>query len=385
MSIEPHGGNLIDRRATGEQRDRLISEAADLPRVDLLDWQVSDLDMIAVGAMSPLTGFMGEKDYKSVVQNMRMADGTPWSLPICLRVDRDTATKINDRVALHAPGGDLLAVMEVREKFEGDKKSEAKQVFRTDEEAHPGVAALYSMGDVMLGGDVHVVNRRDPGEFASHHNDPAELRAKFQELGWNTIVGFQTRNPIHRAHEYLIKCALEIVDGALIHPLVGATKSDDIPADVRMQCYEALLANYFPKSRAMVSVFPAAMRYAGPREAIFHAIVRKNYGCTHFIVGRDHAGVGSYYGTYEAQEVFSEYEPNELGITLFMFEHAFWCKKSGGMATSKTSDSGAEDRFFLSGTQVREMLTTGTAIPEEFTRPEIAKILTASAQAEVSA
>ena len=272
MSIEPHGGTLIDRRVTGDAQQKLVAEAAELPRVTLDERQVSDLDMIAVGAMSPLTGFLGEKDYRSVVSDMRLANGLPWSLPITLRVDRDVAAAINDRAALYTPEGRLLAILDVVEKFEGDKKEEAAKVYGTDEDAHPGVAALYAQGDVMLGGDVHVVDRPHLDQFDQYHNDPARLRAKFEELGWKTVVGFQTRNPIHRAHEYLIKCALEVVDGALIHPLVGATKSDDIPADVRVKCYEALLENYFPSDRAMLSVYPAAMRYAGPREAIFHAI-----------------------------------------------------------------------------------------------------------------
>ncbi len=376
---------MIDRRVTGEARTRLVGEAAKLPRVTLDERQVSDLDMIAVGAMSPLTGFLGAKDYKAVVESMRLSNGTPWPFPVTLRVPEDTAASVKERAALHAPDGRLLAVIDVAERFAGDKQHEARNVYRTDDAKHPGVAALYAQGDVMLAGDVHVVDRPTLDEFVAYHNDPADLRAKFKALGWNTIVGFQTRNPIHRAHEYLIKCALEIVDGALIHPLVGATKSDDIPADVRVKCYEALLAHYFPKSRAMLSVYPAAMRYAGPREAIFHAITRKNYGCTHFIVGRDHAGVGTYYGTYDAQRIFDEFRAGELGIDIFRFEHTFWCKKSGGMASPKTSDAGPEERFVLSGTQVREMLAEGRDIPVEFTRPEIAKILMEHARPKVSA
>jgi sulfate adenylyltransferase len=385
MSHAPHGGTLIDRRVTGPARDRLVSEAAGLPRIALDERQVSDLDMIAVGAMSPLEGFMGEKDYRSVVQNMRLSNGIPWPFPITLRVSPETAKAAKDRAALHAPDGRLLAVLEVSERFQGDKTAEANSVYRTADPKHPGVAAVYAQGDVMLAGKVHVVDRPTLDEFVRYHNDPADLRRKFAELGWNTIVGFQTRNPIHRAHEYLIKCALEIVDGALIHPLVGATKSDDIPADVRVKCYEALLEHYFPKNRAMLSVYPAAMRYAGPREAIFHAITRKNYGCTHFIVGRDHAGVGSYYGTYDAQKIFDEFADGELGIQIYKFEHTFWCKKSGGMASPKTSDAGPEERFVLSGTQVREMLAEGRPIPVEFTRPEIAKILMEHTRPKVSA
>jgi ATP sulfurylase len=385
MSHAPHGGTLVDRRVSGAARERLRTEAASLPRVDLDERQVSDLDMIGVGAMSPLEGFLGAKDYRAVVEDMRLANGTPWPFPITLRVSREVAARVKDRAALFSPSGHLLAVLDVAERFEGDKGEEARQVYRTDDPKHPGVAALLAQGDVMLAGPVHVVDRPHLDEFDKYHDDPAGLRAKFAALGWKTIVGFQTRNPIHRAHEYLIKCALEIVDGALIHPLVGATKSDDIPADVRMRCYEALLANYFPKNRAMLSVYPAAMRYAGPREAIFHAITRKNYGCTHFIVGRDHAGVGAYYGTYDAQQIFDRFAPGELSIEIFRFEHTFWCKKSGGMASPKTSDAGPEDRFVLSGTQVREMLAEGREIPVEFTRPEIARILMESVRTKVSA
>ncbi len=384
MSHAPHGGTLIDRRVTGTAREKLVADAAALPRIELDERQVSDLDMIAVGAMSPLTGFMGSKDYATVVKDMRLADGTPWPFPITLRVSKETAAAAKDRVALHG-GGKLLAVMDVTDRYEGDKTLEAREVYRTDEAKHPGVAALYAQGDAILAGPVHVVDRPVLDRFVKYHNDPAELRKKFADLGWKAIVGFQTRNPIHRAHEYLIKVALEIVDGALIHPLVGATKSDDIPAEVRMKCYEALLAHYFPKDRAMLSVYPAAMRYAGPREAIFHAITRKNYGVTHFIVGRDHAGVGNYYGTYDAQQIFDRFAPGELGIDIFRFEHTFWCKKSGGMASPKTSDATAEQRFMLSGTQVREMLAEGKDIPVEFTRPEIARILMESQRSKVSA
>jgi sulfate adenylyltransferase len=385
MSNAPHGGALVDRRVHGERRERLLADARSLPRVSLDERQVSDLDMIAVGAMSPLTGFMGARDYETVVKDMRLSGGAPWPFPITLRVSRDVAKSVGDRAALHAPDGKLLAVLDVAERFEGDRQEEARRVFRTDDPKHPGVAALLAQGDVMLAGDVHVLDRPRLDEFEQYHNDPADLRRKFQERGWKTIVGFQTRNPIHRAHEYILKCALEIVDGALIHPLVGATKSDDIPADVRVKCYEALLAHYFPKNRAMLSVYPAAMRYAGPREAIFHAITRKNYGCTHFIVGRDHAGVGTYYGTYDAQLIFDEFAPGELDIEIFKFEHAFWCKRSGGMATPKTSDAGPEERFVLSGTQVRAMLAEGKDIPIEFTRPEIARILMENTQTKVSA
>jgi sulfate adenylyltransferase len=384
MSIEPHGGKLVNRCVEGGERQKLVHEAPGLTKVQLDERQVSDLDMIAVGAMSPLTGFMGEKDYRSVVKDIRLADGTVWPFPMGLRVDRATADAAGGRVALHGTSGELLAVMDVTEKYAGDKKEEARHVYGTDDEAHPGVAALYAQGDVNLAGGIHMVNRVQQ-EFPALQGDPADLRARFDKLGWKTVCGFQTRNPIHRAHEYLLKCALEIVDGLLIHPLVGSTKSDDIPADVRVKCYEALIEHYFPADRVQLAAYPAAMRYAGPREAIFHALTRKNYGCTHFIVGRDHAGVGSYYGTYDAQQIFEQFTPEELGISLFKFEHTFWCKKSGGMASSKTSNSSNEERFFLSGTKVRDMLKAGEDIPVEFTRPEVARILSESARAEVSA
>jgi sulfate adenylyltransferase len=384
MSIQPHGGSLVDRVVKGEARERLVQEAAGLPRIDLEDRQVSDLDMIAVGAMSPLTGFMGEKDYQNVVRNIRLADGTPWPFPMGLRVPTEVAASVKERAALHGPDGQLLAVMDVTERYTGDKQEEARLVYGTDDEKHPGVAALHAQGDAILAGKIHMVNRPAP-DFPKLKADPADLRARFDELGWKTVVGFQTRNPIHRAHEYLLKCALEIVDGLLIHPLVGATKSDDIPADVRVECYEALINHYFPENRVALAAYPAAMRYAGPREAIFHAITRKNYGCTHFIVGRDHAGVGDYYGTYDAQMIFENFKPGELGIEILKFEHSFWCKKSGGMATDKTSNSTREERFFLSGTKVRDMLNAGEDLPVEFTRPEVAKILISNARAKVSA
>lgn len=374
QGIAPHGGQLINRIATPEQREEFLSKAEFLPRVQLDERTVSDLEMIAIGGFSPLTGFMNQADYNRVVAEMRLADGTPWSIPITLSVTEEIAASLQEGgyVRLDNPQGEYIGLLLLTEKYTYDKQREAINVYRTDEEKHPGVKVVYNQGSVNLAGDVWLLQRHPHPLFPKYQIDPAESRRMFQEKGWRTIVGFQTRNPIHRAHEYIQKCALETVDGLFLHPLVGATKEDDIPADVRMRCYEILLDNYYPQNRVILAINPAAMRYAGPREAIFHALVRKNYGCTHFIVGRDHAGVGDYYGTYDAQYIFDEFAPGELGIIPMMFEHAFYCLRTKQMATTKTSPSTPEERVHLSGTKVREMLRRGELPPPEFSRPEVA-------------
>ncbi len=379
MSLSiPHGGKLINRMLAGEEREAALRRARDAKKIPLSEVGVADLEMIANGAMSPLTGFMGKADYDAVVANMRLANGLVWSLPITLPVEKALAQtlRLGEEVALVENGGHaLLGLMTVTEKFEYDKQREAREVYRTDDAAHPGVARVLQQGEVCLAGEVWMINPPSNLTFAEYRRDPATTRRIFAERGWNTVVGFQTRNPVHRAHEYIQKCAMEIVDGLLLHPLVGETKKDDIPADLRMASYERLLRDYYPGSRVLLSVFPAAMRYAGPREAIFHAMCRKNYGCTHFIVGRDHAGVGKYYGTYDAQKIFMNFSAAELGITTLNFENSFYCKKCGAIVTSKTCPHDVSHHVVLSGTQVREMLGRGEALPLEFTRPEVAEVL----------
>lgn len=372
--IAPHGGQLVNRIVTGTQREELLSKADFLPRVQLDERAVSDLQLISIGGFSPLTGFMGKADYDRVVEEMHLANGLPWSIPVTLSVSEAVAAPLQEGnlVRLDDMAGRYIGVLQLSEKYTYDKAREAVKVYRTDDEKHPGVAVVYRQGNVNLAGDIWLLERDPHPLFPTYQIDPARSRAAFQEKGWKTVVGFQTRNPIHRAHEYIIKCALETVDGLFLHPLVGATKEDDISADIRMRCYEIMLEHYFPNDRVILAINPAAMRYAGPREAIFHALIRKNYGCTHFIVGRDHAGVGDYYGTYDAQYIFDEFDPATLGIQPLKFEHAFYCKRTQGMATTKTSPSLPEERVHLSGTKVREMLRRGELPPPEFSRPEVA-------------
>jgi len=377
--IPPHGGALVNRLAPAAEAAALAESAARLPRLALSARSVSDLEMIAVGAFSPLTGFMAREAYRTVLSDMHLPSGLAWSLPVTASASAEQARAFEGKtIALTDDTGAAIAAMDVEEAFSYDKEEEARLAYRTTEAAHPGVAALYSQGEILLGGPVTVFRHPEHADFRPHRRDPAETRSAFAERGWKTVVGFQTRNPVHRAHEYIQKCALETVDGLLLHPLVGATKDDDIPAAVRMACYEALLQDYYPRDRVLLSVLPAAMRYAGPREAIFHALVRKNYGCSHFIVGRDHAGVGSYYGTYDAQQIFGEFGPKDLGVTPMFFENSFFCRQCASMATAKTCPHDDAEHVTLSGTKVREMLARGEAPPPEFSRPEVARILIAA-------
>ena len=373
-AIAPHGGTLVDRVATAGRAAELRARAPKLARIDLSVREIADLELIATGAFSPLDGFMCRANYQRVVGEGRLADGLPWTIPVTLSAPRDVATKLGTGAEAALYFDDTLhAVLAVEEVFARDPR-EYQSIYGTDEDRHPGVAQLRSLSETYIGGRIELVAKR-PALFPRHHHEPAATRAWFRGKGWKRISAFQTRNPIHRAHEYLTKVALEVTDGILIHPLVGYTKDDDIPADVRVRSYEALIADYYPTDRVLLATLPAAMRYAGPKEAIFHATIRKNYGCTHFIVGRDHAGVGSYYGSQDAQREFDKYTTEEIGIAPLCFDNAFFCRTCAAMASDKSCPHGDDARVLLSGTKVRDLLEAGLAPPPEIVRPEVARIL----------
>ncbi len=380
--IPPHGGRLVERSLTGEARAEAEGRARDLPAISLNARAASDLECLATGVFSPLEGFMGRADYEGVVREMRLASGLLWTLPITLAVDAEGAGALREgrEAALLGADGRLLGLLAVEEIFPYDPRQEARLVYGTEDPRHPGVEYLFRRGGLLVAGPVNLVRPPSLPGFEDYDAVPAETRRRFRERGWRTVVGFQTRNPIHRSHEYIQKCALELMDGLLIHPLVGRTKLDDVPSEVRLRCYRALVERYFPKDRVLLSVFPGAMRYAGPREAVFHALVRKNYGCTHFIVGRDPAGVGGFYHPYAARELFLRLPREELDITPLFFDEAFFCRRCDGMASAKTCPHDGSERVALSGTRVRELLRNGERLPEEFTRPEVSEILAEWAQ-----
>ena len=367
----PHGGRLVDRGLDAEEAAALATSP--LPWLALTAAEAADLRAIAVGAYSPLTGFMGAKEHQSVAESMRLPDGTLWPIPVCLGVPEGTQID-GDRVLLRGEQGELLGVLHVEEVYPRDRELEASLVYGTTDPAHPGVARVLGAPPLAVAGPVQAVVTPMEGPVGSRALTPSETRAAFQARGWTTVVGFQTRNPVHRAHEYLMKSALEMVDGLLLHPLVGPTKEGDVPAEVRMLAYEAVLG-YFPADRVLLAALVAPMRYAGPREAVLHALVRKNYGCTHFIVGRDHAGVGAYYGAFEAQDLIASLDEDELGVTPLRFDNAFYCRRCLAMATGKTCPHPQDEHVALSGTEVRSMLAAGQLPPPEFSRPEVARLL----------
>jgi sulfate adenylyltransferase len=379
--VPAHGGKLVHRLVEADEAADVLLRAKGLPRVQLDARTGADAELIATGALSPLEGFLRRDDYFSVIRQTRLSTGELFPIPITLGVPRAEAGALREghEAALVDGAGQVVGTLAVDETYEFDRDLEAAEVYKTTDAKHPGVAWLFEHRDeVAVGGRVTLAKRTIERAFPRHHRDPAELRRLIAERGWRRTVAFQTRNPIHRAHEYLLRCALEITDGLVVHPLVGETKGDDVPAATRVRCYEVLLEKYFPKERTLLSVFPFAMRYAGPREALLHAIARQNYGFSHFIVGRDHAGVGNYYGTYDAQRIFDTLEPGDLAIQTLFFEHSFYCRACAGVASIKTCPHGEDQRLILSGTRVRELLSAGDAPPVEFSRPEVAAILIAA-------
>lgn len=344
-------------------------------KIVLSDREIADLYQLAIGAYAPLKGFMEEKDYLSVVESLRLSDGQPWPIPITLGLSEGQAQSLrpDQPVILTGEDGRIHGTIRVTSLYRPNRTREAERVFGTSDVRHPGVNGLRQSGPVYIGGPVEI--GAHPELVGGFEWIPWRVKEEFDRRGWRRVVAFQTRNPIHRAHEYIQKCALETVDGLFIHPLIGPTKADDVPADVRIRTYQTVINRWYRKDRVLLAAYTGPMRYAGPREAILHALVRRNYGCTHFIVGRNHAGVGNYYGPYDAHRLFEQFDPGELGITPLYFEDAFYCYRCQGMTSNKGCPHDMEDRVILSGTEVRRFLERGRSLPTEFTRPEVAEIL----------
>ena len=357
--IKPHGNKEL---ITFQEKYLKPSQTIKIP-----DFIKYDLEMFRIGAFTPLNGFLGKEDAEEVINNMHLKNGILWSIPILLPINEE----LDKIVGLQDSTGDIIAIVKIKDIFTLDMDNYTKNVYKTNNLDHPGVKKVFELGNKFAEAEILSIKKQ---KDILDTIEPLEMRKIINQKQWKTVIAFQTRNPIHRAHEYITKTALETMDGLVIHPLIGETKSDDIPAEARIECYEKLINNYYNKEKTILSYLPAAMRYAGPREAIHHMIIRKNYGFTHMIIGRDHAGVGDYYGTYEAQELVEKYK-KELEIEPLKFEHAFYCKKCEEVVTAKTCPHKKEDWLHLSGTKVREMLSKGERPPKEFSRPEIADIL----------
>jgi len=372
--LKPHGGKLVSRVLTAENREQALSDAKSLKAVTITEENVTDIHNIATGVFSPLKGFTNHEDLASIVNHDSLASGLPWTIPILLSIDREQAASILEggTIVLVHENGNPVALMDVEDRFSYDRSRICENVFGTTDLDHPGVRKIFSTDGLYLGGDIKLIEKTEH-KYDKYNLTPAETRFLFKQKGWNTVVGFQTRNPPHRAHEYLQKSALEICDGLFINPVIGKKKPGDFTDDLILRAYETHLQTFFPGDRAVMSILPFEMRYAGPKEAIFHAIVRKNFGCTHFIVGRDHAGVGDYYDTYAAHRIFEDF--GYLGIQPLFFDHSFYCKACGGMGTKKTCPHGNEEHLGPSGKKIRAIITEGTAIAPEIMRPEIADVL----------
>jgi len=380
--VKPHGGGelkplLLDGDALAAETKR----AATLPKVNVSSREAGDIIMMGIGGFTPLEGFMTHADWEGVCDGMKMASGLFWPIPVTLSTDKATADSLSegDSVALYDPERDeILATMKVTEKYTIDKKHECMQVYKTTDMEHPGVKMVMEQGDVNLAGPIKVLSQGEfPEEYGDQFMTPMQTRAEFEKRGWKTIAAFQTRNPMHRSHEYLAKIAIETLDGVLVHSLLGKLKPGDIPADVRSNAIATLIDKYFAPNTVIQAGYPLDMRYAGPREALLHALFRQNYGCSHLIVGRDHAGVGDYYGPFDAHHIFDEIPAGSLETQALKIDWTFWCNKCDGMASMKTCPHDAADRILLSGTKLRKALSEGEDVSSKFSRPEVLEILRA--------